>query len=568
MTSIFYKSKVMGNRIITIVSIIYLLNSNVSATTYYLKNDGNDKAAGTSEAAAWATIAKVNNPGFAYTAGDVICFRKGDTWREMLTVPRDGLSGAYMKFTNYGTGNNPRILGSNTTTWTEQGDNIWKSDKTFTRPYSVGMYGAEIFFEKTDGNVSWGVHKKDTASLTAEYHWTWALNYVYVYSETDPDEKYRSVEIPQRAHVINLNAKSYINIDGIDVFYCGESGIAYNLTDFPMTSKKGLIIENLEIGYISTKNSEAGYGTEAIYSDMIVRHCEVHDCGRRSLSFHLYGPFNVSNILIEDNYFHDGYHTTGPDFSVGSSYNTYYGSIDGVIMRRNMFYDPPTHTIHSEQIFLQNYLHASLKSKLTNIYIYSNIFISPVGAAVNMEGTQSVFIYNNTFYNHNNNGSYHIWIDNYNASVKIKNNIFYTTLGNDRNGVGSGLFLRSGQNHKNVEADYNLYYRVNNFLRILEKESASIFHMNDIANIRLTLVWETNSPVPADPRFKDAANRDFSLSKGSPAISRGVDLSLPGDFYGKPFNTGNPSIGAVEIGENNISVASEQGKTLCPGPSK
>jgi hypothetical protein len=112
-----------------------------------------------------------------------------------------------------------------------------------------------------------------------------------------------------------------------------------------------------------------------------------------------------------------------------------------------------------------------------------------VGTAINMEGTQSVFIYNNTFYNHNNNGSYHIWIDNYNVAVKIKNNIFYTTLGTDRNGVGSGLFLRSGQNHKNVEADYNLYYRINNSLRILEKESAGIFHMNDIAN-ELTLVWK------------------------------------------------------------------------------
>jgi hypothetical protein len=543
-----------------------ILNSVVSATEYYVKNGGNNSADGKSDATAWATVSKVNSATF--NSGDVIHFKCGDTWRELLTVSSEGSAGAYLKFTKYGTGENPRILGSITTTWRNNGSNVWVSESSFANPYSIGMFGAEIFFENSDGTVSWGVHKTGIANLAAEYDWTWISNYIYVYSATDPDARFTSVEIPQRAHVINLNAKDYLNIDGIDVFYCGESGIAYNLTDFPMTPQIGLIIENLEIGYISTKNSEAGYGTEAIYSDMIVRHCEVHDCGRRGVSFHLYAPHNVLNILIEDNYFYNGYHTTGPDFSVGSSVNAYYGSIDGAIIRRNLFYDPPTHTINSEQLFLQNYLYSSLKSKLTNIYIYSNVFISPVGTAINMEGTQSVYVYNNTFYNHNNNGSFHIWIDNNNASVKVKNNIFYTTLNSDRNGIGSGLFVRSGQNYKNVDADYNLYYRINNYLRILEKESTGMFRMNDIALIRLKLGWETNSPVPADPLFKDPAKRDFSLAPNSPAIGKGINLDLPVDFYGKPFNSRSPSIGAVEYSEINTTVKSEKETVLFPNPSR
>ena len=40
--------------------IILLLTSNLFATNYYVKNDGNDNANGLSDATAWKTIAKVN----------------------------------------------------------------------------------------------------------------------------------------------------------------------------------------------------------------------------------------------------------------------------------------------------------------------------------------------------------------------------------------------------------------------------------------------------------------------------------------------------------------------------
>ena len=306
-----------------------------------------------------------------------------------------------------------RILGSEqATTWTEtvSGSHIWQSDSTFTDPYSVGTYGAEIFFENTDGSVSWGVHKSGTTSLVAEYDWTWNANNIYVYSITNPNSEYTSVEMPQRQFIINLNDKDYLHIDGIDLFYVGESAITYKT--YPMPAQVGLIIENLEIGYVSVKNSEAGYGIDAGgYSNMTVRHCDIHDTGRRGISFHIYGgggsypKYTIENVLIEDNYFHNGYHTTGVDFSVGESgYRT--ASFDGVIVRRNLFYDPPTSTGNAEQVFIQNYRYADLGASINNLYIYSNIFISPPHLnSIKTEGAQSVYIYNNVFYNHNPSGS-------------------------------------------------------------------------------------------------------------------------------------------------------------------
>jgi hypothetical protein len=77
---------------------------------------------------------------------------------------------------------------------------------------------------------------------------------------------------------------------------------------------------------------------------------------------------------------------------------------------------------------------------------------------------------------------------------------------------------------------------------------------------------ETNSPVPGDPRSLKTQPIVIFTGKGS-AIGRGVNLSLPGIFTGSCFNTSNPSIGAVESGENIHLLHQNRGKLLSD-PSK
>ncbi len=516
-----------------LILLFFLISHSLSATNYFVSSSsGNDASDGKSAATAWKSISKVNAKTFL--TGDSIFFKRGDIWRELLTVTSSGTSASYMYYGGFGTGENPKILGSAVaTSWIDQGGNVWKSANTFTNPSNVGDFGSNIFFENTDGTVSWGVN---TTTLSSVYSWYWSSNYIYVYSTQDPATRFKSVEIPQRASIINLNDKNYLHINGIDLFYCGMSAVTYKA--YPMIKLTGLIIENSKIAYVSIKNSEAGYGIDATYCDMIVRRCDIHDCGRRSISHHLYGNYTATNILIEDNYFHDGWHTTGPDFSVGASGTT--GSIDGVIVRRNKFYDPPNSSAYSEHIFLQNYLYSSLQSQVKNVYIYSNIFISPSANAINMEGTQSVYIYNNVFYNHNTSGNAaHVWADNNNSSIKVKNNIFYTTTTNDIG--GTELFMRSGQSLANVDANYNLYYRVNNSLRIIDKEGTGSFTMNQMPQIRSQLGLEKNSPLPANPLF--ISTTDYHVQSGSPAIAAGLALDVVAtDYEGKPF-TNPPNLG-------------------------
>ncbi len=62
--------------------------------TYYVSNAGSDGNNGQSTASPWQTLAKV--AGFTFQAGDSILLRRGDRWRETLTVPRANLTfGAY-----------------------------------------------------------------------------------------------------------------------------------------------------------------------------------------------------------------------------------------------------------------------------------------------------------------------------------------------------------------------------------------------------------------------------------------------------------------------------------------
>jgi len=93
-------------------------------TTYYVDQTlGADGNAGTSPGAPWQTISKVN--GYSFTAGDRILFKAGEVWREQLVVPSNGASGQLIEFGKYGSGDDPKWLGSveknDTSDWTAEG---------------------------------------------------------------------------------------------------------------------------------------------------------------------------------------------------------------------------------------------------------------------------------------------------------------------------------------------------------------------------------------------------------------------------------------------------------------
>src|SRR4030042_5735465 len=81
------------------------------AATYYVDaSHPNDLSNGLTLETAWKTINKVNKSSFL--PGDNILFKRGEIWREQLTVSSSGTNGNPIIFGAYGSGNNPIIMGS------------------------------------------------------------------------------------------------------------------------------------------------------------------------------------------------------------------------------------------------------------------------------------------------------------------------------------------------------------------------------------------------------------------------------------------------------------------------
>ncbi len=76
-----------------------------TGTAYYLSNDGDDRADGTSPETAWATIDRLNEAELNY--GDVVFFRRGDVWHSVQVNTRPGVT-----YSAYGEGEKPGLYGS------------------------------------------------------------------------------------------------------------------------------------------------------------------------------------------------------------------------------------------------------------------------------------------------------------------------------------------------------------------------------------------------------------------------------------------------------------------------
>ncbi|HPE77533.1 MAG TPA: hypothetical protein PLC80_15680, partial [Draconibacterium sp.] len=109
-----------------LVSMMVFLTISLNATNYYVSSSGNDSNAGTSESTPWKTLAKVNS--FTPKPGDQILFKRGEEWTGSITANASGTSSSRITYGAYGTGDNPKIYGSEVITgWTKHSGNIYKA---------------------------------------------------------------------------------------------------------------------------------------------------------------------------------------------------------------------------------------------------------------------------------------------------------------------------------------------------------------------------------------------------------------------------------------------------------
>ncbi len=98
----------------------------LAQTTYYVSNSGSDSNSGTSESSPWESLNKVNI--YSFSPGDQILFKRGDQWEGTITVNASGTSGNPIVYGAYGSGDKPKIYGSEEITgWTLYSGNIYQA---------------------------------------------------------------------------------------------------------------------------------------------------------------------------------------------------------------------------------------------------------------------------------------------------------------------------------------------------------------------------------------------------------------------------------------------------------
>jgi hypothetical protein len=421
-------------------------------------------------------------------------------------------------------------------------DDVWVSDGTYTNPYII-PYNGNVFYKETSGSITWGLTQRASLlDLTEEYEWTWIADKICIYSSTDPNTHYDGVEVAQRLSCIHLNSEHYLGFNDLEIAYSGRYGIVC-ATDFPYAELAGLSIQNCNIHHFGSKLGVGGYCLSIWYSDMLIKNNIIHDGSRRLTSMYVYTQVIFPhNVIIEDNIFYDGFHTSGVDINTAGT-----GGWDSVIIRSNLFYQNsnPIDVVENpegENIFVAEQGSTGTQTK---IYIYNNIFKSPNNYSMLFEHVTSAYVYNNTFYCGNQNlvdpNKGFLGISGA-GSVTLKNNIFYNDIANAT--VYPFRCISISATSGTVACDYNLYYCIDPTQSLITWRGTTYLPAQ-WATYRTASGQDANSLTPTDPLFYSSTNNGLQI--GSPAIGAGENLGLITDYTGHYWNN-PPSLGALEYG--------------------
>ena len=493
---------------------IFLLNLSSYSQNYYVSSStGNDKNDGLTPITAWQTLSKVNSSTFV--EGDVIGFKRGDSWREKVTVNQSGTSSNPITYTSYGTGNRPVFIGSQNYT------SGWSLHATYPNVWyqTLPNHTQVVLFEGirgTEVNRSTG----DISEIDAPYEWgyegaSFTFKTLYIYSEIDPNT-YTSLEVGQLNYGINVNDNDYIKIDDIEFMNYNAHGV-FLVGNY-------CTIQGIESHHHSSINYGDGisiWGNNNLISNNIL-----HENGNHGVFID-----HGNNNVIEKNVVYDNYHSQIDLHAMG-------GSTDNNTIQYNKVYMTYHHT--AVGIYIESSTNTTVR--------YNTIVKNSQG--IQFEFNSTGWIYNNTMYDQYN---YAIYLQDCTGLIEVKNNIYKNT--------GSGAFLYS-KYITNKEIDYNIFDL---------SGGAIIAEVNNVeysvlATYQSVTGFDANS-LATDPLF--ISTSDFRLQDESPAINAGVDVGLTTDFLGNPI-VGLPDIGAYEYQDKKtgqINLDAGDDVSICLGSS-
>lgn len=488
----------------------------------------------------------------SYTGGvtpqpdDFIYGKRGEIWREQLTVPSSGTSGHPITFGAYGTGDDPIISGAEIITgWTSANGSY---QATVTTEPKLVVYNGTILTSNNGAGSGVGLNE-----------WDWNANTLFVNVGEDPD--IGILEAGQRNRTITFSG-NYVTINGLDLRYANERLVSLWNTSYIIVTNCTLIgayghaIYSASNGNNQLTNNSISYayrGIEFSGGNNVISGNTFSNIPYQSVMPDAY-PFPIlcggaddasvvsGNTIGSMGEFGtvDSIHAIYYNGSGGQTNQELYGNIISNVPRgHGIKFIATSGRVSRNRISGANYGGIAVVSNGTinvTVQIDYNIVSGCGKGFVEYEkgsGQMNISLYNNTFYL-NNNTNRDIYTDQIRfadnvTSLDIRNNIIY--------GAPSRYTIYS-VSQSNATINYNEHYGPNGNPVYYNGGPRTWTYWQE------TLGFDTNG-LNADPLFVNAAGGDFTLQAGSPCINAGTDVGLEEDYFGNPI-IGLPDIGAAE----------------------
>jgi hypothetical protein len=238
---------------------------------------GDDTHDGLKPETAWCSLANVNRAPLG--PGDRVLFRRGQTWRGQL-VSQSGGADAAITYGAYGEGGKPVLLGSvaadRAEDWQAASAGLWATVARTNQASSLSVDVGNIIF---DHGKSVGVKKWSEADLRrdGDYFYDARSRQVKLRSNEHPATRHQSIELALRQHIIDQGGRGYVTYENLDLRYGAAHGIGGGSTHH-------ITIRGCDISYIGGghqftrpdgKPVRFGNGIEFWSS---ARDCLVEDC--------------------------------------------------------------------------------------------------------------------------------------------------------------------------------------------------------------------------------------------------------------------------------------------------
>ncbi len=294
--------------------------SGIKGTTYYVSSsDGSDGNDGKSPEKPFKTA---THAGLYAKNGDLVLFKRGDTWRERWTA----VSG--VTYSAYGEGEKPIFNGNlfgdvaNEKYWSlvEGTNNIWKFSEGTSDVGNIVVNGSDTIEKIVPKLVGSGYHL-DNKPVELIEMFSKNKTFVNIYAsvsdgntdinamtstlyvrcdEGNPGKVYGSIEIANRGHIIS--ARSNNTFDNLKLLYTGGHGIS-------MGTVNDVRFRNLELGFIGGCAQHFSNGAMTRYGNGIeiyggcngfyIDNCYVYECYDAGITHQHSG--GGSNAIYEEN---------------------------------------------------------------------------------------------------------------------------------------------------------------------------------------------------------------------------------------------------------------------------